>query len=467
MKYIIPLLAVIILSTIVSADVAIDITAINNTILPYETATYQLTINNLDDLQDVVNVNSNSNNWIITPTSIVVPPNDTVSTELSITPRSTVGLSTYRIPLYFSSTRTGQELQTSVLLRLSLDLLLSKGYPINVVTNTTVPTEIDPREPFTIKVFMKNNNLRDIESIDIHLKGDLFETSEVTPLEPLSTYRNEFTFDLNPVQKPGQYGIDVIITSEDKTIANEHHVFKVTGYSRISSDREVLSSEWLKTVQKITITNYGNQERSSATKYEVGFFERIFSTTEPQAQIIKEEGMTKYFWDVNLAAQETGEIYITTNYMPLAIGILVIILLVIAYFIFRSPIVLLKETMQIKDIAEGNNEMKVRIYVKNRSSKQVNNLKVIDRVPRIAEMITHAHLGTLQPSKITKSEKRGTIVRWEIESLEPFEERIISYKIRSKLKIVGSMSLPEARVKFDGAAGRERIASSGKAVDSK
>ena len=107
------------------------------------------------------------------------------------------------------------------------------------------------------------------------------------------------------------------------------------------------------------------------------------------------------------------------------------------------------------------NEMKVRVFVKNRSRRQVNRLRVIDRVPHIAEFITNAHLGTLQPSKVTKSERRGTIVRWDIDSLEPYEERIISYKIKSKLKIVGKMVLPPAKIKFHGRANRERVVTSG------
>ena len=54
--------------------------------------------------------------------------------------------------------------------------------------------------------------------------------------------------------------------------------------------------------------------------------------------------------------------------------------------------------------------------------------------------------GTLKPSRILQHHKKGLIVKWNIASLDAFEERIISYKIKSKLSILGTLTLPPMTV---------------------
>ena len=43
---------------------------------------------------------------------------------------------------------------------------------------------------------------------------------------------------------------------------------------------------------------------------------------------------------------------------------------------------------------------------------------------------------------------KGTVLKWDIPELAPGEERLISYDIRSKLSIIGSFTLPRAKIKF-------------------
>ena len=121
-----------------------------------------------------------------------------------------------------------------------------------------------------------------------------------------------------------------------------------------------------------------------------------------------------------------------------------------------------KDVIIVGPTKEGISEMKIIIHLKNRTSDVVNNIFISEKIPRLGELIKESYLGTLEPSKILIHEKRGTIVKWELPSLEPFEERIITYRIKSKLSIVGGIRLPPTRVKFDTKKGRERIIFSNK-----
>ena len=48
---------------------------------------------------------------------------------------------------------------------------------------------------------------------------------------------------------------------------------------------------------------------------------------------------------------------------------------------------------------------------------------------------------------------KGTLLKWNIDILEGFEERMITYKIKSKLSILGSLKLSPAVIKFKNSRG--------------
>jgi ribosomal protein S10 len=61
----------------------------------------------------------------------------------------------------------------------------------------------------------------------------------------------------------------------------------------------------------------------------------------------------------------------------------------------------------------------------------------------------------MKPSRMTKTTAKGTILHWDLDKLDAFEERIITYRLKSKLRVVGDMSLPRAKVKFTYGAGKK------------
>ncbi len=124
----------------------------------------------------------------------------------------------------------------------------------------------------------------------------------------------------------------------------------------------------------------------------------------------------------------------------------------------RNPIISIKEIILEHTGKDNISEVKIRIFVRNRSNKILNNIRIMDKVPPIADVVKGERLGTLQPTKINTTKTKGTIIKWELNTLEPYEERIITYKIKSKLEIVGGLSLPPAKMVFEEKEGKERQA---------
>jgi hypothetical protein len=154
------------------------------------------------------------------------------------------------------------------------------------------------------------------------------------------------------------------------------------------------------------------------------------------------------------------ELHVVTNYRPIAALIILAGIILALYYAFRSPI-LVKKTAGVISTREGGiSELKILLEIKNRTGKPVNEATIMDMVPRIAELIKDHDIGTLAPTKITKHERKGTLIKYEVGDILPYEERLIAYRIRSSLSILGGVSLPVAVAKFKTSAGKERSTTS-------
>ena len=150
---------------------------------------------------------------------------------------------------------------------------------------------------------------------------------------------------------------------------------------------------------------------------------------------------------ITLESGEQESIVITTNYW---IGIIILILIIIgivAYYIFRSPIVGWKE-LEIIEKSEGLNKIKVLLTIRNRSNKKIEDIKIYDYVPSIASVEEGDYIGTTKPTKIMTHSVKGQRITWEIERLDPYEERILLYRIKTKLPVLGNIKLTPAKIKF-------------------
>ena len=135
--------------------------------------------------------------------------------------------------------------------------------------------------------------------------------------------------------------------------------------------------------------------------------------------------------------------------------LLAAVILVIFYWLVRSPVMLIKKASTKKGTEAGAlSEIKITLEVKNRSEKPLQNVLVSDIVPTIANVEKSLDLGTLKPKEI-KHTKKGTIVVWSIAELDAEEHRLITYHVRAKLNILGTFSLPRATAEFTTSTGRK------------
>jgi hypothetical protein len=78
-------------------------------------------------------------------------------------------------------------------------------------------------------------------------------------------------------------------------------------------------------------------------------------------------------------------------------------------------------------------------------------LSIIDVLPNT--MGSPEDFGTLKPTTIQQGTKGKRFI-WEIGNLAPHEERIISYKVKSTLKLIGETRLPACVVQYKTKKGK-------------
>ena len=120
----------------------------------------------------------------------------------------------------------------------------------------------------------------------------------------------------------------------------------------------------------------------------------------------------------------------------------------------RSPVSLRKTAITTKKDGEGIlSEIKVTIEVKNTSSKAIKDVHITDFVPAIANVKKSLELGTLQPKAVHHTKKHTRVI-WSLAELDVHEHRLITYKIKAKLNILGTFRLPRATLEYK--RGRKR-----------
>ena len=435
----------------------VGVETVVNDVFPTQTAKFLVTITNLQEEDDEFKLSFGTTvKWSLTTdpisylSGINLDAGETVTFPLFLQASGdglSYGMKSFAIGVKSQKTGLPKEL--------SLQLLLRNPTPANtkylptIGFNVDIEEEIDARKPAVLKLFLDNKNPLDIEKVVVSVRSDLYNIDRTIPLKSLEKKTEVFTINYDPGLKPTEDIITVKVKVGDIDFTPVTKYIKIVGYKDLE-EKEELSKSFLKKRIDYTYTNNGNVKDKKDVKIETSLLAVLFTKTTPKAAIVKDEGGRSLTWDFELEPGQSKTITMTKNYRPLFYVLILIIIGSFAYYLFRSPILIRKDTKVLRIEDEGVSHLKVLLHVKNRTKKAVDEVRLIDRIPQIAKLDTDYAIGTLQPDKVIRHEHKGTILKWNISTLEPYEERIISYNIISRLNIIGGVCLPPSVLKFKG-----------------
>lgn len=424
-------------------------------IYPNETASYDIQITNTNSYRDTITLSllpdpkwSFETNPLTYLSSFVLSSGETATFNLRVSPTTpSISSGKYALTIPFVSELTGETKETEVLLQIKNPDALSDYVPALTFV-LDAQERIDPRQPAKVKLDIINRNPLNLSEVVVALTSNLYNETKTTFVDPLGSVTVIFEIPYNPQQEPREDLLVLTVSTGDKAFTPIRKPIEIIAYADIVEYQTPAKGFFFKTTTTIEYTNKGNTNVTKEVKFPTSLFAQFFTSTEPKGEIVEEEGLLYYKTSITLPVNESVTLIYAVNYRPILAAFFLVLAGVVAYYLFRSPLVVQKETVTMHVDKEGHMKIKVLIHLKNRSMQLVDDVRIIDKIPTVAELEKHFELGTVKPEKVMKHEKEGTLLVWNIPHLEAYEERIITYKIHSAYHIVGEFTLPAVLVKF-------------------
>ena len=312
-----------------------------------------------------------------------------------------------------------------------------------------MPDSITPGREEIIPVMLKNNANLDFEKLDIFYTSPIFNAEDTVSLKELEEKEISLTFFIDPITIVGEYSLIVRVFENGKIKGSKNFPFIIG----VNPDlREVEESKHQFLVNKIEIVreNEGNTIISKTVKYPINYIQYLFTKTSPKGELVIINGQRMYQWVFEITPGDIYRIEIVTDYRTpffTFVGILIIIAL---FFYFKQKNVKIKKSVfkvhEPRDV-QGVTELKILLRVKNRTHKEMYHVRVIDLLPRAIKL--DMDFGTLKPVKIEEGSV-GMRLLWELDKLDPGDERVFTYKIKTNLPIEGKFTLPAAVAQYYG-----------------
>ena len=342
----------------------------------------------------------------------------------------------------------------------SLKVYLSPEKPIDylpaIKATIDMNDKISPKDGVSIKLFLENRNPLDLTGLVVKIQSDMpeFIKEATIDLPPLEKKTIEFSINPNQFQQPKEYIIFFVFEHNGEVAKIIDQKIEILSLQPEFKKEVNENSKLFRYYNELIVTNDGNVKNTQKVLYPISLWKVLFTTSEGKSEKI--EGERYLVWEQSISPNESVTLNFTTNYRVVIYILAILLIFAGFYFYVQSPLSISKSAMTTKtEHNEGAlSEIKVTLEVKNRTKRNIKGIDIIDQVPGIANVEKSLELGTLRPKEI-KHSKKGTKVIWSLVELDAHEHRIITYKVRAKLNIVGTFSLPRATVEYARKRGKK------------
>lgn len=449
----ITLMLLLLVSLANAADFDVSVDSVIDSVKVGESAKFTITLDNpTDKIKNIEIYSDNIINFRLNDQTVKVYPNSEAKIELEVIPTAQASPGERNaLILKFKDKQTNELLKEQVSVFVETGGKMVGSYAMAIDVDASVPSKIDPRDQVLMTVVVDNLNPLDLPDLEMKMTSDfeMFNTEQDIAVTPLGKKAVDFTYDLDPLQAPGKYEVNIDILRDGKVVeglpAKEVEIIQINPEYKEEIKKE---SGFLKDVITITYTSHSNVKDNQKVKIPITTVKSWFTKVNPDTRIVSDEGEKYYLWNVELEPGESETIVMVRSYRIIFYILLVLAAIAFAYQYYSSPIKIRKSVTDVQMKEGGISEMKVMLEVRSLAKKTIKNVTISDYVPNIAEIDKHFVEGTLKPSKILKHKSKGTVLKWELDEIVPGEDRLISYTIKSSLSIMGNFNLPRAKVEF-------------------
>ena len=409
-------------------------------------AEFQLEVENNFTDQTTFRVSSISSppptgSWIGYGNSQSIQSGEKANFSLNVVPPETAIQQNYRFDV---NIRT---LEGNYLRKVSSYFSVKSRYDLNIMSASINSDSFEPgsRLLSNITVF---NTASSSKNYNVKVSALNQTTEKLGAIVSGSERSHGFSFNVPRDISPGVYEINLEIVQNGEvgdTVTQEFEVLPVENieYSSKSTDTIFEYSE------TVYATNTGNNEAEvELNKTLPDYLAPITSFNRTADRKVEENGATTYYWSNDIEPGQRAAVSYRTYYWPPLVVLSALFVGILVLKRFYSGIKFSKE------VRATSESVKVHLEVENRSNHKVENLNVTDFVPDIASVKEEFPMA----KPVIRKTSNGTRLVWEIEAMEPGEQRVFEYTITPLVEVEGGVTLPEAELEMS----EERIKQTGK-----
>lgn len=331
-------------------------------------------------------------------------------------------------------------------------LRINRRSPVSVVEVTTDKNSYKPEEEMTINSVVSNIGniaseqyaLRTTVSVDNKVIKTFDNFITTLPSQSKKTFTNRFAFPKG--SKFGTYSVNSVLYNElGFTVSSRSKNVEVERIEKATQTSSIVSLGFLSTTTVITSRNDGNVPTDIKITTVVPFFARdLFLPEVTPTKVENVGGNLVYTWIVN-GVLPGNEVRVRYQFIMWQVWILMLALAGIVFLAFRfvfTPTLI--KTHRYSGPLTKDKEILVSLEMKNKSLMEIKDVVVRDFVPGIAKVVQKFE--SMKP--IVREGPNGSELFWKFDSLRPGEERILAYRIKPVMDVVGTIRLPSATAIF-------------------
>ncbi|MFB6241863.1 MAG: hypothetical protein ABEJ36_03615 [Candidatus Nanosalina sp.] len=315
-----------------------------------------------------------------------------------------------------------------------------REHDLEILSISKDRAEYRPGEAASYSLTILNTAPREIGNYTLSIKF-LDQTREKEGPQISSGSQREVSFNLEIPEntRPGEKKVRATILRDGerrRSITDTLQVKKVTRVEKSSTedDKAIIYSK------QLTAENTGNTPVNVTLNETLdSYLQPLTVFSEDPDRSEKLDGEDRFFWHQELAPGESFSVSYTVNYWVLIAGLALLLAGLAALKKLRQTV---KFEKSARDTEEG---VKIRIELENVSGRSIHGVEVKDFVPDIATVEEDFPMA----KPVIRKTENGTRLTWEIEEMEPGDQRVFEYIVRPLVEVEGGVEFPEAELEVE------------------
>ncbi|MFQ3275144.1 MAG: hypothetical protein ACI9SF_000286 [Candidatus Nanohaloarchaea archaeon] len=372
-----------------------------------------------------------ASNWFNYEYSKTIDSQDQKSFIVKVTPEENAIQQNYAFTLNLRSFRKDESRKVDSF------FTVVNEYDLRLTSFQVSGQELEPGNAVNISATIQNtaSNTLDNFTVEVEGFGDRVEKKGAV-LGSGDSIRYNFKLDVPDMHPPGDERISIRIKNdgrEAQSASQEVEIGEVNEIRKNTSENDKL----LVKTETVSLRNTGNVDSEENVTRSLPVYLDPLTDFEPVPDETETSGADqRYVWNVGLEPGQSKQISYTVSYIP-ALGFVGLLFLGVLGFRKLQTDIKVSKTATYQD-----SRAKIRIELENNSSTSLEDLKVTDFVPDIAEVSQEFEMAR---PVVTKT-SNGTRLEWEIGDLAPGEQRVLVYTIKPLVEVEGGVNLDSAEV---------------------